>query len=90
MAARMTYCGFCRCPICETTAAGPARNGEESWPRKDGPLLPTGPMAGETYCRDCERFYRQLITFERGNAPLGDWLIPDSPAQEMAQPEIAS
>lgn len=90
MATRMTHCGFCRRPTCERTEAGPASSGQEAGPLNDSPLLPDDVMVEETYCRDCERFYQQLITFGRGDAHSADWNVPEPPVPEILQPGITT
>lgn len=90
MATRMTCCGFCRRLTCERTEAGPAGRGQEAGPVKDRSFLPDDAMIEETYCRDCERFYHQLVTFGRGNILPADWNMPEPPVQESPQPGMTT
>lgn len=90
MATRMTCCGFCRRLICERIEAGPAGRGQEAGPVKDRSFLPDDAMIEETYCRDCERFYHQLVTFGRGNILPADWNMPEPPVQESPQPGMTT
>lgn len=88
MAMRMTLCGFCRRLTCERAEAGPASRGQETRPLKDNPLLPDDAMIEEVYCRDCERFYQQLVTFGRGESSSADRHVPKAQTHEISQPAI--
>ncbi len=82
----MTHCGFCRRLTSEHAETGPANRGQESGPVNDRPLLPDDAMIEETYCRDCEQFYHQLVTFGRGALLSTDWNMPEPPVHETPQP----
>jgi hypothetical protein len=88
MAAQMIHCGFCRRLTCERIETGPASRRQETGPLKDSPLLPNDALTGETYCRDCERFYHQLITFGRGDVRSADWNVPEPPVLKIRQAGI--
>ena len=88
MATRMTRCGFCRRLICERTEAGPASGEQEAGPLKVTPLLPDDVKIEETYCRDCERFYQQLVTFGRGDSSSADRHVPKAQVHESSQTTI--
>ena len=90
MATRMTYCGLCRRLTCERIEAGPASSEQESGPLKDCPLLPDDVRIEETYCRDCEQFYHQLITFGRGDGRAADGNVPEPPALKIPQSSITT
>ncbi len=80
MAMRMTLCGFCRRLTCERTEAGPT-NGER-------PLLPDHCIIEDRYCRDCERFYHQLVTFGRGDSSVTVTNVPEPQVHEISQATI--
>jgi hypothetical protein len=84
----MTLCGFCRHLTCERTEADPASGKQETGPLKDSPLLPEDVKMEETYCRDCERFYQQLVTFGRGESSSADRHVPKAQAHEISQTTI--
>lgn len=86
MAIRITLCGFCRRHTCERTEAGSANKEQEAVLVDDGLHLPDNILIGETYCRDCEQFYHQLITFGRGDARASNWNIPEPPSSEIPHP----
>jgi len=88
MATRLTLCGFCRRLTCERAEAGPASRGQETGPLKDNPLLPDDAMIEEAYCRDCERFYQQLVTFGRGDSSSADRHVPKAQVHESSQTTI--
>lgn len=90
MATRMTRCGFCRRLACERTEAGPASRGQEAAPLGSGSLLPDDVLFEETYCRECDRFYQQLITFGPGDECVTDWSKPESPSQTLPQPKVTA
>jgi hypothetical protein len=90
MATRMTHCGFCRRLTCERIEAGPASRGQGTGPLTDSPLLPDDLMIEETYCRDCEQFYHQLITFGRGDVRSADWNVPEPPIQTISQTRVTA
>lgn len=85
MATRMVRCGFCMRPNCEQTEAGPASTERNRATRESAPLLSGDALFRETYCGQCERFYHQLMTFERGDGRGFDGNIPESPVQEVSQ-----
>ena len=86
MATRMTLCGFCRRLTCERTETGPANRRQETVQCESSPLLPDHILIEDTYCRDCERFYQQLVTFGRGDVGV----TPDPPARERSQSVLAT
>ena len=88
MAMRMTLCGFCRHLDCERTEADPAGGEQEAGPLKVTPLLPDDVKIEETYCRDCERFYQQLVTFGRGDSSFADRHVPKAQVHEIPQTTI--
>lgn len=88
MATRMTLCEFCRRLACERTEAEPASGEQEIGPLKVTPLLPDDVKIEETYCRDCERFYQQLVTFGRGESSAADKHVPKAQTHEITQPAI--
>ncbi|MEQ1628407.1 MAG: hypothetical protein ABL965_13510 [Nitrospira sp.] len=88
MATRMTLCEFCRRLACERTEADPASGEQETGPLKATPLLPDDVKIEETYCRDCERFYQQLVTFGRGESSAADKQVPKAQTHEITQPAI--
>lgn len=88
MAMRMTLCGFCRHLACEGTEADPAGGEREAGPLKVTPLLPDDVKIEETYCRDCERFYQQLVTFGRGDLSSADRHAPKAQVHESSQPTL--
>lgn len=90
MASRMTHCGFCHRLTCERTGAGPVGRGQESGPVTDRPFLPDDAILEETYCRDCEQFYHQLVTFGRGDRLSADWNRPEPPSHETPQPGMTT
>lgn len=90
MATHMTRCGFCRCLTYAETGVGPASRRQETAPLRNGSLLPDDALFGETYCRECDRFYQQLITFGRGDGWAIDWGRPELAAQALTQPEITT
>lgn len=90
MAMRMTLCGFCRRLTCERTEAGPTNGKQEAGPSKDAPPLPEGVKIEETYCRDCERFYYQLLTVGRGNLSSVDGDLPEPQARAIPQPAMTT
>jgi len=77
MAMRMTLCGFCRRLTCERIEAGPTNGKQEAEPLKVAPLLPDDVAIEETYCRDCEQFYQQLVTFGRGDSSAAVRLVTE-------------
>ena len=88
MAMRMTLCGFCRRLTCERTEAGPAGSEQEAGPLKGTPLLPDDIKIEEAYCRDCERFYQQLVTFGRGASSAAVRHVPEPQVHEISQATI--
>ena len=88
MAMQMTLCGFCRRLTCERTEAGPANGEQEAGPSKDAPPLPEDFKIEEAYCRDCERFYRQLVTFGRGDSSAAVRHMPEPQTHEISQATI--
>lgn len=88
MAMRMTLCGFCRRLTCERTEAGPTNGEQEMEPLKDIPLLPDDFKIEEAYCRDCERFYQQLVTFGRGDSSVAVRNMKEPQAHEISQATI--
>lgn len=90
MAMRMTLCGFCRRLTGERVEASPANGEQEAGPSKDAPPLPENVKIEEAYCRDCERFYDQLLTFGRGYLPSVDGDLPEPPARAIPQPAMTT
>lgn len=90
MAMRMTLCGFCRHLACERTEADPVGGEQETGPLKFTPFLPDDVKIEETYCRDCERFYQQLVTFGRGESFSADRHVPKAQTHEISQPAITA
>jgi hypothetical protein len=88
MATRMTLCEFCRRLACERTEADPAGGEQETGPLKVTPLLPDDVKIEETYCRDCERFYHQLVTFGRGDSSVTVRNVPEPQAREISHTTI--
>ena len=88
MAMRMTLCGFCRHLACERTEADPAGGEQEAGLLEVTPLLPDDVKIEETYCRDCERFYQQLVTFGRGDSSSADRHVPKAQVHESSQTTI--
>ncbi|NOS79270.1 MAG: hypothetical protein HOP35_15135 [Nitrospira sp.] len=90
MATRMTLCGFCRRLTCEQTDAGHASEGLKTVPLEHDLLRSDDTIFVETYCRDCDRFYQQLITFGRGEASPDYRRSPGSSAQDILRATIAA
>ena len=88
MAMRMTLCGFCRHLACERTEADPASGEQEAGPLKVTPLLPDDVKIEEIYCRDCKRFYQQLVTFGRGDSSSADRHVPKAQVHESPRTTI--
>jgi hypothetical protein len=84
----MTRCGFCRRLTCEKTEAGPAGSEQEPEPLKGAPLFPEDLKIDEAYCRDCERFYQQLVTFGRGDSFAAVRHVPEPQIHEISQTTI--
>jgi len=88
MAMRMTLCGFCRHLTCERVEAGPANSEQEAGPLQENPLLTEDLKIEEAYCRDCERFYQQLVTFGRGDSSAAVRRVAKPQAHESSQQTI--
>lgn len=88
MAMRMTLCAFCRRLACDRTGADPATGEQETGTLKVTPLLPDDVKIEETYCRDCEGFYKQLVTFGRGDLSSEVRHMPESQAPQISQATI--
>lgn len=88
MAMRMTLCGFCRRLTCERTEASPTNGEQEAGPLMTGPLLPDHCIIEDRYCRDCERFYHQLVTFGRGDSSVTVRNVPEPQVHEISQATI--
>lgn len=88
MATRMTLCGFCRRLTCERTEAGPSGSEQEAGPLKDTPLPPEDFKIEEAYCRDCERFYQQLVTFGRGDLSAAVRHVPEPQVHAISHATI--
>lgn len=90
MATHMTRCGFCRRLTSGQIETGPASRGLETAPLEAPSFPQDDALLGETYCRECDRFYRQLITFGRGDGQASDWNRPAPQAQTLPQPGITA
>ena len=88
MAMRMTLCGFCRRLTCERTEAGPANGKQEAEPLKVTPLRPDDVAIEETYCRDGERCYQQLVTVGRGDSSAAVRHVAEPLAHGISQATI--
>lgn len=86
----MMRCGFCRRITTIRTGAGSGHIGQGLAQQADGAYLPDDVLITEVYCRDCEQYYQQLITFERREIRAADWNTPGPPNQESSRSMIAA
>ncbi|MFO0707918.1 MAG: hypothetical protein U0412_13820 [Nitrospira sp.] len=72
MATSAIHCGFCRRIVGERTETVPPESEQTHLllSRSRSPI--DAPWAEEVFCHECDQFYRQLLTFGRGESPAVD------------------
>lgn len=72
MATSAIHCGFCRRIVGERTETVSPGLEQDPFLFPQGRSLIDAPWAEEVFCHECDQFYRQLLTFGRGEAPAVD------------------
>jgi len=87
MASTATHCGFCRRITDAYSESGSetARQDATEVSRGQPPPL-ADVLLREAYCSECDMFYRQLVTYGRGDLILSDRGLNEPPPTEAGHP----